>query len=154
MNCRLILEKPRGLSVKCLKLDFSGIVFLKKTRGPSPQVRGLRRPGPPWTGGHCRSREVIGARPPAVPVPESSDRGAGQREGGPTNSMAGFPRLGRRWRGGSPVTETSARKDDGEGAVRARRGGVGGVGGFTVGGVGFYRVEARQGRAERLQLPA
>jgi hypothetical protein len=38
--------------------------------------------------------------------------------------------------------------------VRARRGGIGGVGGFTVGGVGFYRAEARQGRAELLQLPA
>jgi hypothetical protein len=50
--------------------------------------------------------------------------------------------------------ETSARKDDGKGAVRARRGGVGGVGGFTVGGVSFYRVEATRGRAERLKLPA
>jgi hypothetical protein len=53
-----------------------------------------------------------------------------------------------------PATETSAQKDDGEGAVRTRRGGVGGVGGFTVGGVGFYRAEARWGRAERRQLPA
>jgi hypothetical protein len=52
------------------------------------------------------------------------------------------------------VMETSARKDDGEGAVRAKRGGVGGVGGFTEGGVGFYRAEARRGRAELLQLPA
>jgi hypothetical protein len=50
--------------------------------------------------------------------------------------------------------ETSAQKDDGEGAVRARRGGVGGVGGLIVGGVGFYRAEVRRGRAERLQLPA
>jgi hypothetical protein len=74
--------------------------------------------------------------------------------GGPINSMAAFPRLGRRWRGGSPATETSAQKDDDKGTVRARRGGVGGVGGFTVGGVDFYRVEARRGRAERLQLPA
>jgi hypothetical protein len=39
--------------------------------------------------------------------------------------------------------EISARKDDGEGAVRARREGVGGVGCFTEGGVGFYRAEAR-----------
>jgi hypothetical protein len=59
--------------------------------------------------------------------------------------MAGLPLLGRRWKGGSPATEISARKDDGEGAVRARRGGVGGVGGFTVGGVSFYRAEARRG---------
>jgi hypothetical protein len=87
-------------------------------------------------------------------VPESSDRGAGEREGGPANPMVGLPRLGRRWRGGSPATETSTRKNGGEGAVRARRGGVGGVGGFTVGGVSFYRAEARRGRAESLQLPA
>jgi hypothetical protein len=109
---------------------------------------------PPWTGGHCRSRELTGARPPAAPVPESSDRGAGEREGGPVNPMAGLPRLRGRWRGGSPATKTLARKDDGEGAVRSRREGVGGVGGFTVGGVSFYRAEARRGRAERLQLPA
>jgi hypothetical protein len=110
--------------------------------------------GPPWTVSHCRSREHTGARPPAAPVPESSDRGASEREGGPANSMAGLPWLGRQWKGGSPATETSAQKDNGEGAVRARRGGVGGVRGFTVGGVGFYRAEARRGRAERLQLPA
>jgi hypothetical protein len=36
-----------------------------------------------------------------------------------------------------------ARKGDGEGTVRARREGVGGVGGFIEGGVGFYRAEAR-----------
>jgi hypothetical protein len=50
----LILEKPRGLNAKCPKLDFLGIVFLKETCGPSPRVRGPRRLGPPWTGGHCR----------------------------------------------------------------------------------------------------
>jgi hypothetical protein len=61
---------------------FLRIVFLKKTRGSSPRVRGLRRPGPPWTGGHCRSQELAGAQPPAAPVPESSDRGAGELNGG------------------------------------------------------------------------
>jgi hypothetical protein len=76
-------------------------------------------------------------------LPESSDRRVGEREGGPANSMAGLPRLGRRWKGDSLVTESSAQKDDGEGAVRARREGVGGVGCFTRGGVGFYRAEAR-----------
>jgi hypothetical protein len=70
------------------------------------------------------------------------------------NSMEGLPRLRRRWKGVSPATETLARKDDGEGVMRARRGGVEGVGGFTVEGVSFYRAETRQGRAERLQLPA
>jgi hypothetical protein len=33
---------------------------------------------PPWTGGHCRARELTGARSPAAPVPESSDHGAGE----------------------------------------------------------------------------
>jgi hypothetical protein len=68
--------------------------------------------------------------------------------------MAGLPRLGRQWKGISPAAEASARKGDGEGAVRAKRGSVGGVGGFTEGGVGFYRAKARRRRAERLQLPA
>jgi hypothetical protein len=143
MDCGLILEKPRRLSVKCPKLDFSGTVFLKKTHGPSPRVRGLRRPGPPWIGGHFRSRELAGARPPAAPVPESSDRGAGERKGGPANSMAGLSWLGRRWKGVSSAAELLSREDDGEGALRAKRGSIGGVGGFTEGRVSFYRVEAR-----------
>jgi hypothetical protein len=92
---------------------------------------------------HCRSRELAGAWPPAALVPESSVRGLGEREGGPAISMAGLPRLGRRWKSVSPVTETLARKDDGEGAVRSKREGVRGVGGFTEGGVDFYRAEAR-----------
>jgi hypothetical protein len=113
-----------------------------------------RDSGPPWTGGHCRSRELAGPRPPAAPMPESSDRRAGEGEGGPVNLMAGSPRLGRRWKGGLLATESSARKDDGEGAVRARREGFGGVRCFTRGGVGFYRAEVRQGRVERFQWPA
>jgi hypothetical protein len=40
----------------------------------------------------------------------------------------------------------SARKGNGEGMLRAKRGSVGGVEVFTKGGVGFYRVEAGQGR--------
>jgi hypothetical protein len=114
-----------------------------KTREPSPRVRGRCQPSPLWTGGHCRSRELTGAQPPAAPVPESSDRGAGERMGGPANSMAALPRLGRRWKGVSPAAELRSREDDGEGTVRARREGDGGVGGFTEGGVGFYRAEAR-----------
>jgi hypothetical protein len=46
-NCKfldygLILEKPRGLSAKCLKLKFPGIIFLKETRGLSPRAHGPR----------------------------------------------------------------------------------------------------------------
>jgi hypothetical protein len=38
----LILEKWRGLSAKCLKLEFPGIIFLKETCRPSPRARGPR----------------------------------------------------------------------------------------------------------------
>jgi hypothetical protein len=68
--------------------------------------------------------------------------------------MAGLSWLGRRLKGISPVAEASAQKGECEGAVRAKRGNVEGVGGFAEGRVGFYRAEARRGRAERLQLPA
>jgi hypothetical protein len=50
--------------------------------------------------------------------------------------------------------EALAWKGDGEGAVRAKRGSVRGVGGFIEGRVGFYMAEARRGRAECLQLLA
>jgi hypothetical protein len=104
MDYGLIPKKPRILSAKCPKLDFPGIVFLKENPWTS-RVRGPCRPGPPWTGGRCRARELAGARPPAAPVLESSDRGAGERKGGLANSMAGLPQLGRRWKGISPAVE-------------------------------------------------
>jgi hypothetical protein len=56
--------------------------------------------------------------------------------------MMGLPQLGRHWKGISLVAEASARKGDNEGAVRAKRGSIGGVAGFTEGG-----GEAREGRA-------
>jgi hypothetical protein len=40
------------------------------------------------------------------------------------------------------AVELQPQDDDGEGAMRAKREGVGGVGGFTEGGVSFYRAEA------------
>jgi hypothetical protein len=40
MNYGLISKKPRGLSAKCQKLEFLGIIFLMETHGPSPRVCG------------------------------------------------------------------------------------------------------------------
>jgi hypothetical protein len=57
--------------------------------------------------------------------------------------MAGLPQLWRRWEGVSPAAELRSREDDGKGTVRAKREGVGGLGGFTEGRVGVYRAEAR-----------
>jgi hypothetical protein len=94
------------------------------------------------------SSPELGLRPLRCPRAPTEGRGRG--------------RAGRRtqWRGcrGSGALEgrltsggASAQEDDGEGALRAKGGSVGGVGGFTEGGVGFYRAEVRRGRAERLQ---
>jgi hypothetical protein len=60
-----------------------------------------------------------------------------------SNSGVWLKNYGLRWKGGSPATETSAWKDDGEGAVRARRGGVGGVGGFGARSASVREEEER-----------
>jgi hypothetical protein len=54
---------------------------------------------------HCHARELTGARPPAAPVPESSNQGAGEGKDRQASSMTGLPRFGRRWRGVSQAVE-------------------------------------------------
>jgi hypothetical protein len=98
-----ILEKMGCLRAKCREMGFSRNYFVEEK--PVDQVHGSRRPGPPWTGGHCRTRELTGAQPLAAPVPESSDQGVGEGKDGQASSMTGSPRVGRRWRGVSPVAE-------------------------------------------------
>jgi hypothetical protein len=47
IDCGLISKKPRGLSVKCPKLDFLGIVFLKEnpwTESTSPWTAPAQSP--------------------------------------------------------------------------------------------------------------
>jgi hypothetical protein len=44
-DCGLILEELRGLSAKCQKLEFSGIVFLKENLWTAPAGEGRGRAG-------------------------------------------------------------------------------------------------------------
>jgi hypothetical protein len=67
LDCGLILEKPRGPNAKCPKLEFSGIIFLKETRGPSPRARGPRA-APVHGGPRSPSRgRLSGERPERRP---------------------------------------------------------------------------------------
>jgi hypothetical protein len=63
LDCGLISGKQRGFGAKGPKLEFSGIIFLKETREPSPRARGPRA-APVHGGPRSPSRErIIGERP-------------------------------------------------------------------------------------------
>jgi hypothetical protein len=87
----LILEKPRGLNAKCLKLYFPRIVFLKETRRPPKPWSTVDRP---WTMA-LSSTEL---RPPAAPVSTGAGQGAGEEEWGAGSAVGGSP--GHVWRCG------------------------------------------------------
>jgi hypothetical protein len=145
-DCGLILEKLRGLSAKCQKLQFPGIVFLKEnlwTKSMSswtaPARSTMVRRPLPRSGAHRSSASGrSGARELRL------RGGGGERWAGEFNDGVAVAReaVERRLTGGGALT----RKGDGEGALRAKRRSVGGVGVFTEGGAAFYRAEARRGR--------
>jgi hypothetical protein len=145
-DCRLILEKLRGLSAKCQKLEFPEIVFLKEN---------------PWTESTSSWTASAWSTVDRRPLPcsrahqsSASDRssarelrlrgGGGERWAGEFNDWVAAAReaVERCLTGGG----ASAQNGDGEGALRAKRRSVGGVGVFTEGGAAFYRAEARRGR--------
>jgi hypothetical protein len=144
--CGLILEKLRGLSAKCQKLEFPGIVFLKEnlwTKSTSSWTAPARSTVDRWTlprsGAH---RSLASGRSGARELRPRGGRG--ERRAGEFNDGVATAQevVERRLTGGG----ASARKGDGEGALRAKRRSVGGVGVFTKGEAAFYRAEARQGR--------
>jgi hypothetical protein len=132
MDCGLILKKPRGLSAKCPKLDFPGIVFLKE----NPWTESTS----PWT---APAQSTVDRRP--LPCSGALRSSASGRSGARELRLRGRGEEGQAGELNGVVA--TAQEDDGEGALRAMRGSVGGVGGFTEGGVGFYWAEARRGRA-------
>jgi hypothetical protein len=91
------------------KIGFSRNYFAEeKTRGPSPRVRGPRRPSPPWTGGHGRPRELARARPPATPRLKVTGEGAGEEEGSTGVPILGSPGLERRRSSGATTVKAAA----------------------------------------------
>jgi hypothetical protein len=144
-DCGLILKKLRGLSAKCQKLKFPRIVFLKEnpwTKSTSSWTAPAwstkyRRPLP-RSGAHRSSASGRSGARKLQPRGGGGERWAGEVNGG----VAAAREVGRRLTGG----RASARKGDGEGALRAKRRSVGGVGVFTEGGAAFYWAEVRRGR--------
>jgi hypothetical protein len=109
----LILENPRGLSVKSVKsgprVDFTKVQGpLCKNTGEFlaenyfPTDKSVDRPGtlsPPWTDAGADSGHggaLTGAWPPAAPVRQISPAGAQNGEGSEGNSARVSPELGRR----------------------------------------------------------
>jgi hypothetical protein len=136
----------RGLSAKCRKLEFLGIVFLKKnpwTKSTSPWT------APAWSTVDRRPLPCLGAHRSSASgrsgARELRQRGGeGERQAGEFND--GVAAVREAVEGCLTDSGTSVQKGGGGGMLRAKRRSVGGVGVSTVGGAAFYRVEARRGR--------
>jgi hypothetical protein len=63
------------------KLDFLELILDGRIHRLGPRGYGPRRLSPPWTGGHRREPELIGAQPPAPSVVEVAGRGVEEEEG-------------------------------------------------------------------------
>jgi hypothetical protein len=141
----LILKKLRGQSKKP-EIEISWNCF-PKGKHVDQVHEFVDRIGPVHRGSVAiaalRSSPELGLRPlwyPRAPT----EGGGGERWAREVNGGVAAAReaVGRRLTGGG----ASARKGDDEGALRAKRRSVGGVGVFTEGRAAFYIVEVRRGR--------
>ncbi len=67
-----------------------------------------RDSGPPWTGGHCRSRELAGARPPTAPGLGITGEEAGEVEEATGITLACSSELGKQRIGGATALRNPA----------------------------------------------
>jgi hypothetical protein len=115
MDCGLILKKPRGLSAKCPKLNFSGIVFLKE----NPWTESTS----PWT---APARSTVDRRP--LPRSGARQSSASDRSGARELQTRGGEEEGRasELNGGVVAAREAVEErltDDGNfGSERRRRG--------------------------------
>jgi hypothetical protein len=79
----------------------------EKIHGLGPWGCGPRRPGPPWTGSHCRKPELVRAWPLAPPAVEVTRRGVGEEEGSTGVPVPGSPGLVRRRRGSTMMVKVA-----------------------------------------------
>jgi hypothetical protein len=89
-------------------MDFLELILDGKIRGLGPRGCGPHRPGPPWTGNHCREPDLVGAWPPAPPAVEVSGRGAEEEEGSTGSSFRAHQGSERRWSGGATTVKAAA----------------------------------------------
>jgi hypothetical protein len=116
-----------------------------KICGLSARGSGPRRPGPPWTGGHCRILELIGAQPSAAQVAGVVGRGAEEGKESTGVIVSGSPGFGRRRSGGASAVKATV----GRALVWVTWGSKMGQGGAVGGGdagAPFYRVSGGAGR--------
>jgi hypothetical protein len=102
LNLELWLKGYEGLKFQGLFCKFPeknrlALLLDGKIHGLGPRGCGPRWPNPPWTGGHCRVPELIGARPPTAPVAKVAERGVEEGKGSTGVPVLGSPGL-RRWR--------------------------------------------------------